>query len=138
MLSFDGVYQEVWNHREQLKNRDVTLFFCGAHLDKDNTFDIGQPYGRFLCMPQLEALRDRYGMRLGYHSLTHRNLTELSDEEVIKEVTPPFPMESFAYPYGNVDKRVASLVEKAGYLRAYSVRQGDGSQYQLNRPYLNW
>jgi peptidoglycan/xylan/chitin deacetylase (PgdA/CDA1 family) len=83
-------------------------------------------------------LRDEYGFEIGYHSWSHRNLKTLSDAEVLQEVLPPFPMCRFAYPYGDVDERVATIVRNAGYQEAWSVTQGDGSQFQRKRRYLNW
>jgi len=137
-LSFDGIYVSVWNHREQLKGRDITLFFCGAHVASDNTFDVGQPYGKFCNWKEIFDLHFNYGFKLGYHSLTHADLTLLSDAEVVKEVTPPFPMDTFAYPYGKVDERVARIIADAGYKEAYSVTQGNGCNFQKKRSYLNW
>ncbi len=137
-ISFDGVYTSVWGHRESLKGKDIKLFFCGGHVGRDNTFDTGQPYGQFCDWNQLLSLKLDYGFKLGYHSLTHRNLVDLTDQEIVEEVAPPFPMASFCYPYGNVDARVEKAVREAGYSDAWSVIQGDGSQYQRHRRYLNW
>lgn len=138
-LSFDGIYEEVWEHREQLRGRDITLFFCGAHLARDNSFDVGQPHGNFIGYERLFILNDMFGFKLGYHSLTHQNLCLIeSDVELLTEIKPPFKMDAFAYPYGNVNARVASFVEHMGYKEAYSVTQGDGSQFQKRRRYLNW
>lgn len=137
-LSFDGVYTEVWENRRLLAGKDITIFFSGAHVGKDNTFDTGQPLGFFCDYNQIMSLHLSHGFKLGYHSLSHRDLTLLSDAEVIKEISPPFPMPFFAYPYGNVDERVARLVKCMGYEAAWSVRQGDGTQFQKDRTYLNW
>lgn len=138
LISFDGIYEEVWNHREQLRGKKVTLFFCGDHTGGDNSFDEGQPPGKFITMDQLLHLRDHFGFRLGYHSRTHRVLTDLSDEEVRAELVSPIKCDLFAYPHGNVDLRVAKLVKMAGYKEAWSVTQGDDSQFQRKRSYLNW
>jgi len=135
-LSFDGVYLNVHDFKELLIGMDVTLFFVGEYLGQDNSFDAGQKRERFCDLQQLRDL-EQLGCKLGWHTWTHRDLTKIdSYEELVEEVTPPFPMESFAYPYGRFDKTVIDAVKRAGFEYAYSVYQGDGSKYQLNREYL--
>jgi peptidoglycan/xylan/chitin deacetylase (PgdA/CDA1 family) len=137
-LSFDGIYDSVFGYAPYLKDRKVTLFVMGKYVGATNNFDIGQPQESFLTWPDIFMLRDEYGFEIGYHSWSHRNLKTLSDAEVLQEVLPPFPMCRFAYPYGDVDERVATIVRNAGYQEAWSVTQGDGSQFQRKRRYLNW
>lgn len=139
-ISFDGVYSEVWQHREALRSfKDITLFVMGEYVGKDNSFDTGQPPGKLITWDQVNALRSNYGFKIGYHTWSHRDLTQLSDEEVRKEVTPPFLIERFAYPMGRVDERVAKIVEQCGYTEAWAAGEhGDGSQFQRKRNYLGW
>ncbi|MEH0401210.1 polysaccharide deacetylase family protein [Streptomyces sp. FT05W] len=64
------------------------------------------------------------GMEIGSHGLLHRDLTELSDDELRREthgsreelrrVTGRAPS-GFCYPYGIADRRVAESVREAGY-----------------------
>ena len=137
-LSFDGVYLNVWAHRELLLKRDhkTVLFVMGDTVGKDNSFDSAMPLELYCNWDQIMDLVINYNCELGWHTWKHQNLTLLRDEEVKKEVTPPIPMKHFAYPYGNVDARVAKIVQDAGFESAWSVFQGDGSQFQKNRKYL--
>jgi peptidoglycan/xylan/chitin deacetylase (PgdA/CDA1 family) len=141
-LSFDGVYMTVYDNRELLRGRDVTLFVCGDHAGKDNAFDAPHlpnfRLEKFCTIEQVLELASDIGATVGWHSWTHRNLCELSDAEVRAEVEQPFPMTVFAYPYGNVDARVAKIVQEAGYDDAWSVTQGNGGPFQRRRKYLNW
>ena len=137
-LTFDGAYDTVWQNREALRGRNVTLFFCWANVGKDNKKDLNQPYGRYLEWEQLFALKCAYGFKLGYNSFSYRDLVSLTDEQIKMEITPPFPMDSFAYPYGSVNKRVANLVQQMGYKEAYALSNGDGSQFSKKRAPLNW
>lgn len=137
-LSFDGIYRNVWWNQDVLAGKDVILFVMGAYVGKDNSFDVGQPREEYCTWEEIMYMVNTYGFHLGWHTWTHPSLVHLSDEQVIKEITPPFPMKYFAYPYGDVDARVAKLVEKAGYESAWSVTQGDGSTFQKRRQYLNW
>lgn len=137
-LSFDGVYTEVYDNREALKGRDITLFFCGGLVGKDNSFDVDQPYGKYCDWNQLFDLHLNYGMDLGYHSWSHKDLTRVTDQdELVKEIKPPFPMTQFAYPYGYFDDLVMHHVS-AYYLLAWSVYQGTGHQHAQRRTHLNW
>lgn len=137
-LSFDGVYYNVYTNRHLLKDRDVTLFIMGNYIGKDNAFDRGQLPETFCDWKEILELKECYGVKLGWHTWTHRNLCWLTDDEVRREITPPFEMDYFAYPYGVCDARVADLVAAQGYKEAWSVTQGDGSQFQRKRRYLNW
>lgn len=139
-LSFDGIYRNVWLHREILKPKlpGAILFYMGNYVGKDNSFDTGQYLEEYCNWNELMDLVVNYGCKLGFHTWSHKPLNALSNEEVMKEITPPFPCHYFAYPGGVVDSRVASLVQEAGYKEAWSVTQGDGSQFQRRRRYLNW
>lgn len=138
-ISFDGIYKEVEEFGGSLKALpDITFFVMGKFVGGNNRFDIGQPRGNYLTWEEIFSLADWLKAKIGYHSWSHMDLTSLSDEEVEREVRPPFPMDFFAYPGGAVNARVAKIVEAAGYKEAFSVTQGDGSQFQRRRRYLNW
>jgi peptidoglycan/xylan/chitin deacetylase (PgdA/CDA1 family) len=154
-LSFDGVYLNVWENRDILKGKDVTLFVMGAYVGKDNSFDAGMPLERYCTWEQILELVDDYGCKLGWHTETHPDLTALPSHSdlpgmaVIKEVMPPaaivddagnerpFPKKVFAYPYGRFNNEVKKIVELCGYDEAWSVTQGDGSRFAKVRTYLN-
>ncbi len=149
-ISFDGVYRNVWENRFALDEwrkrtgKRIYLFPQLYNMGGDN----GEEF-RAGVVPRLERvcseqeileLTDLLGARLGFHSVNHKNLTLLTDDEVRAEISPPWFIlrNYFCYPYGNVDARVAKLVEDAGYLEAWTVHQGDGSKFQRLRRYLNW
>ena len=138
ILSFDGIYKNVYDNHTVLKDREVFLFVMGCYVGKDNSFEPEMPLEQYCTWDQIMELCHKYRCKLGWHTWTHKNLKWLSDDEIIKEITPPIPMKYLAYPYGDVDERVADLVAQAGYEEAWSVVQGDGSQFQRKRSYLNW
>lgn len=139
-LSFDGIYLNVWENRDLLLNRKekTILFVMGNYIGEDNKFDMhnGLPFERYCNWYQLLTLERSYNCELAWHTYSHQDLTKLTDQEVLDEITPPFPMRFLAYPYGAVNERVASLAASVGYEAAYSVNQGNGSPFQLNRRYL--
>ena len=76
-----------------------------------------------------------YNFEIGWHTWSHRNLTELSDKEVLQEITAPFPTKYLRYPYGEYDDRVVSLVKEAGYEKAYAVTQGEQDEFAPDARY---
>ncbi len=62
-------------------------------------------------------------------------MTELSDKEVLQEITAPFPTKYLRYPYGEYDDRVVSLVKEAGYEKAYAVTQGEQDEFAPDARY---
>lgn len=134
-LAFDGVYLNVWEHREILRNKNVTLFVMGDFVGKDNTFDYPSHYEKYCDWNQIMDLVNQ-GAKLGWHTWTHRDLTKMERCDIIREITPPFPMEELSYPHGLFNDLVIECAKEVGFKRAWSVTQGDGSAYQLNRPYL--
>lgn len=132
-LSFDGIYLNVWENRDVLVGKDVTLYVMGGFVGKDNSFDKPMPLEKYCDWNQIMDLVVNYGCKLGWHTWTHPDLRQLSYEQILKEVTPPFPMDSFAYPYGYFDRRVIKAVQEAGFKEAWVVFQGDNSQFQKIR-----
>lgn len=135
-LSFDGVYTSVYDNKHNWMLRDVTLFVTGDYFGKDNSFDKGMPAERFCTWEQICELARVYNCKIGWHTWSHRDLTKLSYEEIVKEVTPPHPMRYFAYPHGKYNDQVVKAVKEAGFKDAWSVTQGDGEQFKRNRKYI--
>lgn len=140
-LSFDGIYESVYQNRDMLKWKPfkTILFVMWGYVGENNEFDAipnNIPVESYCDWNELMELVMDYNCELASHSWTHRNMTELSDDEVRKELQSPIPCRYFAYPYGNVDERVARLTREAGYQDAFSVNQGNGGPFQRNRSYL--
>lgn len=127
LITFDGVYQSVWEHREQLPEGCI-LFMAGNSEGKNG----------FITRQQLLTLADEYDCLLGWHTYTHRDLTKLTDDEIRKELDAPawYPRGFFAYPFGEYNERVIELVKEAGYREALSTTQGNEDAYSLHREYL--
>jgi peptidoglycan/xylan/chitin deacetylase (PgdA/CDA1 family) len=76
----------------------------------------------------------RAGWEIDSHSLTHPDLTQLSDDELTRELEEsrsrikrafgPRGANFFAYPSGRYDARVKRAVRAAGYLAATTVERG--------------
>jgi peptidoglycan/xylan/chitin deacetylase (PgdA/CDA1 family) len=88
----------------------------------------------------------RAGMAIGFHTLSHKVLVGLDDDEVAaalvfgrKEIEDVIgrPLVHFAYPHGKADRRTATMARQAGYEAAWTghpraIRRGD-DRYLLGR-----
>jgi len=136
-LTFDGVMLNVWQNRELLRGRSGTILFpIGNYIGGNNTFDAPMPFERFCDWNQIMQLVTDYGCELGWHTWSHPDLRQLDDVALRREVTPPFPMRHFSYPYGAFDERVINAVIEAGYLEAWAVGVGTDGVWQRLRSYL--
>tara|TARA_R110002050_G_scaffold9504_1_gene32890 strand:+ start:32240 stop:32992 length:753 start_codon:yes stop_codon:yes gene_type:complete len=109
----------------------------------------------YLCpdMPNIDKLTDKQiqemqasgSIEFGAHTMTHINLSQVSDEIAIYEITESKKYvekitgkacPSFAYPFGRLNDRVAEFVEKAGFASAVVVKKGIesiGDKYRIKR-----
>lgn len=125
-IGFDGIYRNVYENQSCLENKSGILFVMGDFVGKNNSFDLAH-------VPRLEQYCDwdeimfiikNYNFTLGWHTWSHPDLTTLSREEIMREITPPVPMYYFAYPYGRYNDLVVECVKLVGYKAAWSVTQG--------------
>lgn len=135
-VSFDGVYRSIYENRDLLKDKfNVMLFVIGNHVGGTNAFDNPKVLEKFCNWNEIMEMVYK-GAKLGWHTWSHRDLTKCSYAELIKEITPPFPMDYFAYPYGKFNNKVIEVVRMVGFKDAWSVIQGNGEIYQRNREEL--
>lgn len=132
-ITLDGIYTSVWDHREEIgelaRQNPLWLFVAGDTLGTEG----------FIDKQQLMTLVDEYDCLMAWHTWSHADLTQLSDDEIRHELDAPdwIPRTTFAYPYGNFDNRVIELVKEAGYQSAYSTTQGrQGDNYAIIRYYI--
>lgn len=135
VLSFDGVYRNVFENKDILEGKEFYLFVVGDLIGKDNTFDLPNvPKPENFCT--LEEILE-LGGKLGWHTKTHRDLTTLSEEEIRWELDAPAMFKEYlAYPYGKYDDRVVRIAQEMGYRDAWSVTQGTGEPFKRKRNYL--
>lgn len=126
IITFDGAYTSLWEHREKLAEKAPILFVQGDTLGTDGVMTMQQ-------VVELNSL----GFVIGWHGWSHRRLPELPDHEVIKELNPDSNFyKLYAYPHGDFDDRTKQLVKDMGYLRAYSTTQGNDDLFSLRREYV--
>ena len=94
---------------------------------------IGMP-GRYVTAPQIQEM-DRAGIEIGAHTVSHANLTKLSNDSLYHELLDSrialqaivgHPVLDFCYPAGNFDARVVQMVADQGYQSATTTVEGSG------------
>jgi peptidoglycan/xylan/chitin deacetylase (PgdA/CDA1 family) len=138
MLTFDDGYIDNYTYAFPILKE--FKFKAIIYLVSDRTYnkwDVDLTDEKtFLMMdkPMLEEMRDSGLIEFGGHTLSHPRLSELSDEEMKKEIFEDkvntekklnIKLNSFAYPYGDLDERAKKLVYEAGY--PYGVATDSGS-----------
>jgi len=118
----------------------ATIFVVCDLVGRTATWDGGDG-SRLLTWEQLRSLQEA-GMRIGSHTLTHRRLTELGDDEIRRELIDSRAILAaelnastpcLAYPFGASDERVRTLAKEAGYAAAFGVHRGPRGAYNNHR-----
>jgi peptidoglycan/xylan/chitin deacetylase (PgdA/CDA1 family) len=144
LIGFDGIYKNVYDNRDVLKDKSGVFFVMGDYVGKDNSFDLPNvpKLEKYCTWDEIHEMTDTLNFKIGWHTWSHPDLTKLSRTEIMQEITPPFPMKYFAYPYGKFNNLVIDCVKEAGYEMAWSVTQGSQNPnevdwtYKIYRPYL--
>ena len=144
-IGFDGVYKSVYDNQDVLEGKSGIFFIMGDFIGKDNSFEYPKEVPaleQYCTMEQIEEMCSKYNFKIGWHTWSHPDLTEITRHEMMKEITPPFSMDYFAYPYGRYNQTVLDCVKQAGFKQAWSVTQGSQNEneqdylFKQYRPYL--
>lgn len=143
-LGFDGIYLNVYENRDVLKDKTGIFFVMGDYVGGDNSFDLKYvpKLEKYCTWDQIYEMCNELNFEIGWHTWSHPDLRTLTKEQIIKEITPPFPMKYFAYPYGHFNDIVIECVKEVGYEKAWSVHQGSRNpnekdyNFKIYRPYL--
>lgn len=125
-LTFDDGYADFVHEALPVLRRHgctATVFVLPGRLGGSNVWDPLGPRKPLLTGDEIRTVAQA-GMEIGSHGMRHRDLTELSDEELraethrsrelIQHITGTAP-DGFCYPYGTVGRRVLESVRAAGY-----------------------
>lgn len=89
-------------------------------------------FGRFLTTAQVAEISTQ-GIAIGSHTVSHPRMTtqpddvllaELAESRAVLQAVVPGVTAAFAYPEGDVDDRVETLVRRAGYDLAFTTVTG--------------
>jgi peptidoglycan/xylan/chitin deacetylase (PgdA/CDA1 family) len=140
LVTFDDAFRSIAEVAPELVELGVrvVVFACPGYADG----------GKPLTVPELKKHVDRYpkslatltwgglrtlaeqGVEIGSHTISHRHLPELSDEDIVREIRDSKqkieaevgrPCTLLAYPYGEEDARCRAAAREAGYEAAYTL-----------------
>ena len=127
MITFDDGYRDIFYKAApvltKLRMQGTAYVISNRVVNGDRTF---------LSPGLLRALENR-GIEIGSHSVSHSDLTQLSDREVLVELMESrrslerwlwHPVQWLAYPFGAYDGRVEKLARRAGYVLAVTTEEG--------------
>ncbi|MBI5412318.1 polysaccharide deacetylase family protein [Candidatus Peregrinibacteria bacterium] len=126
MLTFDDGYEDFYTRAFPVIKKyhlRATLFVITGKLDKPS----------YLTTAQLKEISDSGVVEIGSHTVTHPDLTTLSNAALAQELTDSKraletmtgkPVVSFCYPLGKTNARVQKAVAVAGYLFARTTSHG--------------
>jgi peptidoglycan/xylan/chitin deacetylase (PgdA/CDA1 family) len=131
--AYDDLYKELLPAIAEFKLRPL-VFVVTEKIGGTNDWDERQGLRTrsLLTLAQMREMQ-RSGVTFGSHSATHPLLSSLSDSELRREVRDSKAMledalgtavEWFAYPFGDVDRRVRATVLEAGYKAAVTTNAG--------------
>ena len=136
-LTFDDGFQNNYEHAFPilLKNKiPGTIFLVSGRIGETNEWMVkrGFPARIMLSWDQVEEM-DKNGIEIGGHTCSHPRLTEIEEENAVKEIAGckkeieeklGKEIRHFAYPYGAMSNSVRKLVEQSGFKTACSIVPG--------------
>ncbi len=137
IMTFDDGYDEVFlNALPVMKEfgARATAFVLGDRSIKTNTWDVQSGFEGAGLMDQRQIMEIRKaGFEIGSHSMTHSDLTSVSDRKAWDEIARSKGMledllgaavVSFAYPFGAANDSTERFVREAGYDYGCGVYSG--------------
>lgn len=126
VVTFDDGYKDsyrsAWPILRQRNLKAVNFVITGF---------VGGP--NYLNWEEIDQMKKSGVFTFGSHTVNHSALTYLDVERIKKEVGDSknilqghlgYQINWFAYPYGNVNAKVADIVKQSGYLGAFGTNNG--------------
>jgi peptidoglycan/xylan/chitin deacetylase (PgdA/CDA1 family) len=136
-LTFDDGYKNNLINAAPILNKfnfSATCFIVSKHIGKNNIWDLEKGLIQIPLMTEDDISKwINYGMEIGAHSKTHPDLTEITEDDVKKEIKDckadlekkfKVVVKDFCYPYGRFNNEICKIVEESGYLSALTMKRG--------------
>jgi glycosyltransferase involved in cell wall biosynthesis/peptidoglycan/xylan/chitin deacetylase (PgdA/CDA1 family) len=137
VVTFDDGYADNYIYAYPILSRfaiPATIFLVGSYIGDLNQWDKAaelaeRPLMSWSMIKEMKA----NGMKFGAHSCTHPTLTLLSPNQALEEIVSSKkilesefqqPIISFAYPYGEYNSLIQTMVQEAGFSTGCTVDAG--------------
>jgi len=126
LLTFDDGYEDNYTVAFPLLQRyncSAVVFLVADFSQRTNFWDNDEPVAPLLSCRQIQEM-ERGGVEFGSHTLTHPHLSRVSSKEVFEEMASSKKavedltgreVLSMAYPYGDVNGDVKTILKETGY-----------------------
>lgn len=143
VLTFDDGYRDIFTTAYPILrqfNFTATIFVVTDQMGSQSRWE-GQTAYPLLSWDEARQLHQG-GLTFGSHTVSHRRLSGLSDEEARIELrdsrtaieqTLNTPVDFLSYPYGDFDTRIQDIAAACGYRAACGVSRGDWGIFNLWR-----
>ncbi len=134
LITFDDSYETSFKHAIPLMRSlefTATFFIIAGFIGKRSTWDVNLTPSMHMTEDEIKKARD-LGFTLGSHTLTHPDLTRLSNARLMEELSvskklleDKFGQEIkyLAYPFGRYNKRVKEAALASGYSAAFTINR---------------
>lgn len=127
LITFDDGYEDNYLYAYPILQKygfKATIFVISGYVGV-------QPH--YITWQQAREMRD-YGFNIESHTVSHRSMTDLTDEELKTELVESkkkieaemgHTVNFMAYPTGTYNLHIAQLVKDAGYKAAFTIKYGN-------------
>ena len=142
-VTFDDAYRDVLGVLPLLEELGLpaTVFACSSYAEDGRALAVPELADDAAARPEalatmtwdeLREIAER-GVEIGSHTATHAHLTQLTDDELDRELRESKariedvlgrPVRLLAYPYGEHDGRVQRAASRAGYAASFAQWPG--------------
>ena len=84
-LGFDGIYLNVYENKDILKEKTGVFFVMGNYIGGDNYFDLKYvpKLEKYCTWEQIHEMCEEFDFEIGWHTWSHPDLRSLTKEIVV-------------------------------------------------------